>query len=128
MKAYYGNIEKETLENEYFRKVLFTDPRCQLVVMCLNPGEEIGSEVHHLDQFIRVESGVGRAILNGEEMSLEDGSALVIPEGTEHNIVNISDDHPLKLYSIYTPPEHRDGTVHKTKQEAIADAADHYEK
>ena len=128
MKGYHVNIEKEALENEYFRKVLFTDTRSQLVLMCLKPLEEIGKEIHHLDQFIRVESGSGLAVLDGEEIILSDGSALIIPEGTEHNIINTSSDKFLKLYTIYTPPEHKDGTIHKTKEEALADEHDHFEK
>lgn len=126
MNGYHVNIEKETLENEYFRRVLFTDPRSQLVVMCLKPREEIGTEIHHLDQFIRVESGDGLAVLNGEEVILGDGSALVVPEETLHNILNTSSDKPLKLYTIYTPPEHKEGTVHKTKEDAVKDISDHY--
>ena len=128
MHGYHVNIEKETLSNDYFRRVLFTDPRSQLVVMCLKPREEIGTEIHHLDQFIRVESGEGLAVLDGEEVALEDGSALIIPEGTQHNIVNTSSDKPLKLYTIYTPPEHKEWTVHKTKEDALKDTEDHYKE
>ena len=104
--------------------VLNTTSRSQLVVMALQPGEEIGMEVHHnIDQFLRIESGTGKAILDGKEYSLEDGSAVVVPAGVEHNFINTSDDMPMKLYTIYTPPEHPDGTVHATKAEA--DAAEH---
>ncbi len=126
MKGYVGNIEKESLENEFFRKVLFTDPRCQLVVMHLLPGQEIGEEVHQLDQFIRVEAGEGKVIMDGEESSISDGVAIVIPMGTRHNVINLSKENPLKLYTIYTPPEHRPGTIHKTKEDAEADHKDHY--
>ena len=119
MAGYVTDIERRTLENEYFREVLFTGPHSQLVVMSLRPGEEIGMETHaDVDQFIRFEAGKGKVVLNGREQSVEDGSAVVIPAGTEHNVVNTSASEALKLYSIYTPPEHPDGTVHKTKAEA----------
>ena len=122
--GYVTDIEKKTLENEFFRQVLFTGPHSQLVVMALAPGEEIGMEVHpDRDQFIRVEAGKGKAILNGKEFELQDGSAVVVSAGTEHNIVNTSQHAALKLYTVYAPPEHPDGTVHKTKAEA-----DEYEK
>jgi mannose-6-phosphate isomerase-like protein (cupin superfamily) len=119
--GYTTNIETDTLANENFRKVLYTAPHLQLVLMTLQPGEEIGMETHdHGDQFFRVEGGEGEAILNGEHHPLADGDVVVIPAGTEHNIVNTSSDTPLKVYTIYTPPEHPDGTVHKTKAEADA--------
>ena len=125
MSGYFTDIEKKTLENNYFREVLFTSPFSQLVVMALQAGEEIGTETHDdVDQFIRVEAGHGKAILDGEEIELADGTAVVIPAGTEHNVVNISTTEALKLYTIYTPAEHPDGTVHKTKAEA--DAAEHH--
>jgi mannose-6-phosphate isomerase-like protein (cupin superfamily) len=121
MVGYLTNIEKKSLENEYFREVLFTGPHSQLVVMSIAPDEDIGMETHKdVDQFIRVESGIGKAILDGEEHNLEDGSAVVIPAGTQHNIVNSSRSKPLKLYTIYSPPEHPHGTIHKNKAEAIA--------
>jgi len=116
MKGYISNIEKETLENTDYRRVLYTAKNSQLVLMNLQPMEEIGEEVHELDQFIRIEAGQGKAILDGVERVLEDGSAVVIPSGTRHNVINIGDTE-LKLYSIYSPPEHKDGTVHKTKAE-----------
>lgn len=126
MVGYIINIEDRALSNKYFREVLFTGRHNQLVVMSLAPGEDIGMEIHpDVDQFIRIEAGKGRAILNGEEHDLEDGSAIVIPAGTQHNIVNRSQKEPLKLYTIYSPPEHRDGTIHKTKAEALADKKDH---
>ncbi len=120
MQGYVTNIEEKTAGNEYFRQVLYTAPHSQLVVMALQPGEDIGMEVHpEHDQFIRVETGNGKAILNGEESVLSEGSAVVIPAGTEHNIIN-SGTTVMKLYTVYTPPEHEDGTVHKTKAEALA--------
>ena len=120
MNGYVSNIEKETLENENFRKVLYTTHNVQLVVMSLKPGEEIGTEIHGQDQFIRVESATGKSILNGEEHAIEDGTAVVIPAGVEHNIINTSEEH-MKLYTLYTPPHHRDGTIHTTKEEAEKD-------
>ncbi len=119
-KGYTTNIEKESLQNEYFRKVLYTDERLQLVVMSLKPSEDIGEEVHNLDQFIRVEKGDAKAILDGEETVLAEGSVVIIHQGTLHNIINISSEHPLKLYTLYAPPNHKDGTVHVTKAEAEA--------
>lgn len=121
--SYVGNIEQESLENENFRKVLATAPNSQLVVMSLLPGEEIGEEVHDGDQFIRVEGGFGKAILDGKEYDVADGFAIVIPAGTSHNVVNAGDE-PLKLYTVYSPAEHADGTIHRTK--ADADAAEHH--
>jgi mannose-6-phosphate isomerase-like protein (cupin superfamily) len=119
MAGFLTNIEKKSLENNYFREVLFTGTHSQLVVMSLKPLEDIGMETHgDVDQFIRVEAGRAVAILNGVERSLEDGSAVVIPAGVEHNIVNTSATEPLKLYSIYSPPEHPHGTIHKNKAEA----------
>ncbi len=127
MAGYITNIEEKTLENEFFREVLFTGPNSQLVVMSIGVGEDIGLETHDdVDQFIRIESGEGKAILNGEETALADDFAVVIPAGTEHNIVNTSKTEPLKLYTVYTPPEHPDGTVHKTRAEAEAYEKDHH--
>ena len=118
MTGYVINIEEKSLQNGYFREVLFTTNKSQLVVMALKPGEDIGMEVHsEHDQFIRIESGKGKAIMNGEEHEISDGSAVVIPAGTQHNIVNTSEVE-MKLYTIYTPPEHKQGTIHKTKEEA----------
>ena len=116
------------MANENFREVLFTAKHCQLVVMHLQPAEEIGMEVHTLDQFIRVEAGEGVAILDGVETAISDGWAVVVPAGANHNIVNSSIDKPLKLYTVYAPPEHRDGTIHATKAEAMADEQDHYQE
>ena len=124
MTGFSINIEEKTLANDYFREVLFTTARSQLVVMSLQPGEEIGLEKHQgHDQFIRVEAGEGVAILNGERHALEDGVAVVIPAGTEHNVINTSKSEPMKLYTLYTPPEHPDGIIHKDKAEA-----DEYER
>jgi mannose-6-phosphate isomerase-like protein (cupin superfamily) len=121
MAFYVTDIEKKTLENTRFREVLFTGPHAQLVVMALRPGEEIGLETHEgVDQFIRIEAGQGVAVLDGKEHPLADGSAVVIPAGTRHNIINTSTEAPLKLYTLYSPPEHPDGTVHETKAEADA--------
>lgn len=121
MPGYHVNIEKKSIANSYFREVLFTGPKSQLVVMSLAPGEDIGMETHDdTDQFIRVEAGKGKAVLDGSEHALENGSAVVIPAGTRHNIVNTSRTEPLKLYSIYSPPEHPDKTIHKNKAEAEA--------
>jgi mannose-6-phosphate isomerase-like protein (cupin superfamily) len=121
MAGYSVNIEATTQENGDFRRVLYTAPHSQLVVMTLQVGEEIGQETHaDRDQFIRVEAGQGEAILDGERHQLFDGSAVVIPAGTEHNVVNTSVTEPLRLYTIYSPPEHPDGTVNHTKQDAIA--------
>ena len=119
MTGYYVDIEIRTKENDYFREVLFTGPLSQLVVMSLDPGEDIGLETHlETDQFIRVEEGKGKAILDGQEYPLKNGTAIAIPAGTEHNIINTSPRDALKLYTIYTPPEHPHGTIHKTKADA----------
>lgn len=120
MKGFIGNIEKITLANPNFRKVLYTAKHSQLVVMSIAPNEDIGEEVHQLDQFIRCESGQGKAILNGVEHIISDGFAIIIPAGTKHNLINIS-NVPLKLYTIYSPPNHIDGTLHKTKADAMVD-------
>lgn len=114
MKGYITNIEKATEENTDYRRVLYTAKHSQLVLMCLASGEEIGEEVHTLDQFIRLETGEGRAILDGVERSISAGDALVIPEGMRHNIVNTGAKE-LKLYTVYSPPEHKDGTIQTTK-------------
>ena len=120
MKGYVSNIETLTLENEDFRRVLYTAKNSQLVLMSLEPGEEIGEEVHHLDQFLRVEQGRGKAILDEIGHSIQDGSAILVPAGASHNIINTG-DVPMKLYTVYSPPEHRDGVVHATKAEAEKD-------
>jgi len=123
MKGYVENIEQKTLANEYFREVLYTDERLQLVVMSLLPNEDIGEEVHGLDQFIRIEKGEGKAVLDGVEHAIGDGSAVVIPKGTRHNIINTSSTESLKLYTLYAPPDHKDHLIHKTKADALANDA-----
>jgi len=127
MSGYLSQIEQEAVENENFRKVLFTAKHSQLVLMSLKPGEEIGEEVHTLDQFFRIESGEGKTILDGEEHVIGDGSAIVVPEGVKHNIINTSQTEPMKLYTIYSPPNHKDGTIHATKEDAAKDEGDHYQ-
>ncbi len=117
-KGFVTNIEKATVENNSFRQVLYTAQNSQLVVMSLLPHEDIGEETHELDQFIRIESGRGKAMLDNIEHVIEDDYAIVIPAGTKHNIINTGDT-PMKLYTVYSPPEHQDGIVHKTKQDAI---------
>ena len=118
MAGYVTNIENDTLENQDYRRVLYTGRNMQLVLMTLQPGEEIGLETHEEhDQFIRVEAGTGTAILNGEKHDLSDGVAVVIPAGVEHNVINSSKKEPLRLYTLYGPPEHADGTVHHTKRD-----------
>lgn len=126
MKDFIQNIETLTLQNNNFRQVIYTGQHTQLVVMSLLPGEEIGMEVHEIvDQFIRVEAGTGTVIMNGTEHSLKDGDAFIVPAKTKHNVINTSPDAPLKLYTLYSPPHHKDGTTHKTKREAEADMEDH---
>ena len=116
MAGYVTNIENDTLENDDYRRVLYTGRHTQLVLMTIQPGDEIGEEAHEgHDQFIRVESGEGVAVLDGRKHPLSDGVAVVIPSGTLHNVINTSSDEPLRLYTLYSPPEHPDGTVHRTK-------------
>ena len=120
MIGYVGKIEEETLKNSFFRQVIFTGKHTQLVLMCLKPGEEIGMEVHDtVDQFFRLEKGEAKFILNGEEHIVADAGAVVVPAGTNHNIINNSQTEELKLYTLYSPPNHPDGTIHKTKEEAV---------
>lgn len=126
MNGYTINIKKATLENTHFRKVLYTADHSQLVVMSLNPKEEIGEEVHQKDQFLRIEQGSGQAILDGVIHNIQDDDAIVVPAGTRHNVINTS-DMVMKLYTIYSPPEHKDGTVHATKEDAKADATDEFD-
>lgn len=119
MIGFHTNIEAETLSNTNFRKVLFTAPHSQLVLMSLLPGEEIGMEVHHdVDQFFRFEAGQGKSVLNGEEFLFVANDVLMVPAGTNHNIINTSTTEPLKLYTVYSPANHPEGTIHKTKAEA----------
>lgn len=129
MPGYFGPIESQTLENGYFRKVLFTGAHTQLVVMSLPPGEEIGSEVHpDVDQFFRIEQGEAKFVLNNtEEHVVHANEAAIVPAGTFHNVINISKTTTLKLYTLYSPPNHPDGTIHKDKAEAeAAEAAGHH--
>ena len=126
MKGFVDNIEELTLANNNFRKVLYTAKFSQLVLMSLAPKEEIGEEVHEGDQFFRCEKGEGKVVIDGVEQPVKDGSAVVIPAGAKHNVVNTSESQPLKLYTIYSPPHHRDGVVHVTKAEAMADS-EHFE-
>ena len=121
MKGYVQDIEAIAIGNEDFRKVLYTASNCQLVVMALKPQEEIGAEVHKLDQFFRVEEGHGEAVLDGVRTALQAGSAVVVPAGARHNIINTGSES-LKLYTIYSPPNHRDGVVHHTRADAEADS------
>jgi mannose-6-phosphate isomerase-like protein (cupin superfamily) len=120
MKGFVKNIEEISVKNEYFRQVLYTAKNCQLVIMSLKPTEEIGMEVHKLDQFFRVEEGTGEAVLNDVRTAISSGFAVLVPAGTNHNIIN-SGTVPLKLYTLYSPPNHRDGVVHRTRAEADAD-------
>jgi mannose-6-phosphate isomerase-like protein (cupin superfamily) len=120
MKGFVQDIESLAVRNDDFRQVLYTAKHCQLVVMALKPGEEIGSEVHTLDQFFRVEEGTGVAILDGVRTPIRAGFAVLVPEGATHNIINTGGS-PLKLYTLYAPPNHRDGVVHRTRAEAEAD-------
>ena len=120
MKGYVKDIEGVAIRNAAFRQVLYTAKNCQLVVMALKPKEEIGTEVHHLDQFFRVEEGSGEAVLDVVRSAIKPGFAVLVPAGTNHNIVNTG-TVPMKLYTIYSPPNHRDGVVHRTRADAEAD-------
>jgi mannose-6-phosphate isomerase-like protein (cupin superfamily) len=127
MKGYVVNIEKASKENSNFRTVLYTAKNSQLVVMSLLPNQDIGEEVHTLDQFIRIEDGSGKAVLDGVEYDIETEWAVVIPAGTRHNIINTSPDKEMKLYTIYSPPEHKDGVIHITKEDAMSDKSDEFD-
>jgi len=118
--GFVQDIESLAISNKEFRKVLYTAQHCQLVVMALNPKEEIGMEVHKLDQFFRVEEGSGEAVLDGVRTAIQAGFAVIVPAGTNHNIINTG-NVPLKLYTLYAPPNHRDGVVHSTRADAEAD-------
>lgn len=123
MKGFCDNIEKSTLENDNFRKVLYTGKHSQLVLMSLKPSEDIGMETHEEnDQFFRFESGTGKVVIDGNEYEVSDGSAVVVPMGAEHNVINSLDSEPLKLYTIYSPAHHQDGVIRATKEEAEADS------
>lgn len=118
MAGYFVKLEEETEKNSYFRQVLFTGKHAQLVLMSLKPGEEIGMEVHEaVDQFFRIEEGEAKFIVDGEETIVREDEAYIVPAGSRHNVINTG-DVDLKLYTIYSPPNHPDGTVHKTKAEA----------
>ncbi len=125
MKGFSGNIEKLTLENSNFRKVLYTGKHSQLVLMCLKPKEEIGMEVHpDNDQFFRFEAGQGKCVIDGNEYEVGDGVAIVVPASAQHNIINTSDTEELKMYTIYSPAHHKDGIVRATKEDAVANEAE----
>lgn len=124
-KGYKDNIEKLTVENTNFRKVLYTGEQIQLVLMSLKPGEDIGAEVHpDNDQFFRIDSGTGKVIINETEYEVTDGDAVIVPRGAEHNVINTSDSADLKLYTIYAPPHHKDAIIRPTKAEAESNEAD----
>ncbi len=124
MNYFSGNIDQLTLGNEFFRKVIYTGPHSQLVLMSLKPDEEIGFEVHEVDQFFRVEQGVSKFILGDEEFVVEVDHAVIVPAGTRHNVINTG-TKDLKLYTIYSPPNHKDGTIHETKHDAMV-AEEHH--
>jgi mannose-6-phosphate isomerase-like protein (cupin superfamily) len=129
MTGYVGNIEKQTLDNDNFRQVLFTGKYAQLVIMCLQPGEEIGNEVHqNVDQFFRIEQGQATFVFNGtEKHTVKNGDAVIVPAGIYHNVINALKTKKLKLYTVYSPPNHPEGTIHKTKEEAErAEATEHH--
>ena len=125
MKGFRENIEKSTVENHNFRKVLYTGKHCQLVLMSLQPKEEIGLETHtDNDQFFRFEQGEGKCIIDGNEYIVGDGIAVIVPAGAKHNVINTSASKELKMYTLYSPPHHKDGILRKTKKEAEANEAD----
>ncbi len=120
MSGYHGDIEDLTLNNSYFRQVLYTGKFTQLVLMCLKPREDIGMEVHKsVDQFFRFEKGNGKVIIDKTEYQVKDGDVIIVPAGSMHNVINISESDELKLYTLYSPPNHPDGTIHKTKEDAL---------
>ena len=121
MKGFKTTIEKDTLDNENFRKVIYTSKHSQLVLMSLLPKEEIGMEVHtDHDQFFRFEAGMGLVVIDDNQYEVKDGDAVVVPAGSQHNVINTSSDEKLKLYTIYSPAEHKDGTIHETKAIAMS--------
>lgn len=126
MQGFIDNIENLSLSNSYFRKVIYTGQHVQLVLMSLQPQEDIGMEIHEItDQFLRIEKGMGKVVIDNQEHPIKDGDAIVIPAGAKHNIVNLSNTEELKLYTLYAPPHHKDKTVHKTKSDALEDESDH---
>lgn len=121
MKGFTTNIEKDTIDNNDFRKVLYSGAHSQLVLMSLLPGEDIGLEIHNdTDQFFRFEAGEGKVIIDENEYEVGDGTAVVVPAGSKHNVINVSETESLKLYTLYAPAHHKDGTVHATKSDALA--------
>ena len=127
MAGYHADIEDLTLKNSYFRQVLYTGKYAQLVLMSLKPGEDIGMEVHDtVDQFFRFEKGEGKVIIDGTEYQVKDGDVIIVPAKSQHNVINISKNEDLKLYTLYSPPNHPDKTVHKTKEEAMAAEAEEH--
>ena len=125
MKGFKSNIERDTLENNNFRKVLYSGKHLQLVLMSIKVGGEIGEEIHHdNDQFFRFESGTGKCVIDGNEYNLKDGDAIIIPAGAKHNIINTNDTAELKMYTIYAPPHHKDGIVRTTKEDAEKNEAE----
>lgn len=125
MKGFNGNIEQLTIDNKNFRQVLYTGKHTQLVLMSLLPGEEIGVEIHgENDQFFRFEAGEGKVVIDDNEYNVSDGSAIVVPAGAEHNVINTSDSEDLKLYTLYSPSHHKDGIVRATREEAMANEED----
>ena len=126
MVGFIDNIEEKTEQNNFFRQVLYTGKHTQLVVMSLLPGEEIGMEVHpQVDQFFRIEEGQAKVVIDGEEHEVDEGFAIIVPAGSQHNVINTG-DNPLKLYTLYSPPNHPDGTIHRTRAEAmVAEKEEH---
>jgi len=125
MRGYSGNIEQLTIENTNFRQVLYTGQHAQLVLMSLKPGEEIGEEIHGKnDQFFRFEAGQGRVVIDDNEYRVGDGSAIIVPAGARHNVINTSESEDLKLYTLYAPSHHKDGIVRATRDEAMANEED----
>jgi mannose-6-phosphate isomerase-like protein (cupin superfamily) len=127
MKPYFGHIEKLTLANSYFRRVLWTGKHCQLVLMSLKPGEEIGTEVHEtVDQFFRLDQGEAKFVIDGQELTAKDGDAVIVPAGANHNVIN-NGKEKVKLYTLYSPANHPAGTIHKTLAEAMkAEEKEHH--
>ena len=126
MHGFADNIEKLTLENDFFRQVLYTAKFSQLVLMSLSPREEIGEEIHKVDQFFRFEKGNGLVVIDGVTHKVTDGFAVIVPAGAKHNVINSSETEALKLYTLYSPPHHLDGVVHETKEKALGDTADEF--
>ena len=119
MHGYTDNLEKQTRKNSYFRRILYTAKNSQLVLMSVRPNEEIGEEIHDGDQFFRFEEGEGIVVIDGKSHKVPDGDAVIVPAGARHNVINSSGKKALKLYTLYCPPHHRDGVVHKTKEDAL---------